>query len=165
MEHRTKQFFIFIDLRKAYDSVPRGALWKVLRKLGVPDVLVNIVRSFHENMTAQIRLDRELLEGIRVNNGLRQGCTIAPTLFNLYSCVVTERWLSRIGNAEGVGTMLLYKMDRQLFCRSTSGAEGFDIDECQFADDVALLATSRAGAEEAIGAYNSTAADLGLSEF
>ena len=59
-----------------------------------------------------------------------------------------------------IGTMLLYKMDWQLFCRSTSGAEGFDIGECQFADDVALLATSHAGAEEAIGAYHSTAADL-----
>ena len=58
MEHRTKQFFIFVDLRKAYDSVSREALWKVLGKFGVPEVLINIVRSFHENMTAQIRLDR-----------------------------------------------------------------------------------------------------------
>ena len=80
----------------AYDSVPHEALWKVLGKLGVPEVLINIVRSFHENMTAQIRLDGELLKGIDVNNGLRQECTIAPTLFNLYSCAVTERWLSRI---------------------------------------------------------------------
>ena len=46
--------------------------------------------------------------------------------------------------------------DQQLFHRSTSGAEEFDIGECQFADDVALLATSCAGAEEAIGAYHST---------
>ena len=64
MEHRTKQFFIFVDLRTTYDSVPPKALWKVLRKLGVPDVLVNIVQSFHENMTAQTRLDGKLLEGI-----------------------------------------------------------------------------------------------------
>ena len=68
VKHRVKQFFIFVDLRKAYDSVPCEALWKVLGKLGVPKVLVNIVRSFHSNMNAQIR---ELLEGIRVNNGLR----------------------------------------------------------------------------------------------
>ena len=107
-------------------------------------------------------MDGKLLEGIGVNNGLRQGCTIVPTLFNLYSCVVTERWLSQIRNVEGVETTLLYKLDQQLFRRSTSGAEEFDI-KCQFADDVALLAILRAGAEEAVGAYHSTAAALGLS--
>ena len=30
-EHQAKMFFIFIDLRKAYDSVPRAALWQALR--------------------------------------------------------------------------------------------------------------------------------------
>ena len=163
VEHRTKQFFIFVDLRKAFDSVPREALWKVLGKLGVPEVLINIVKSFHENMTALIRLNGELLEGIDVTNGLRQGCTIAPTLFNLYSCAVTERWFSRIQNVEDVGTRLLYRLDQQLFRRSTSGAEEFDINECQFADEVALLATSRAGAVEAIREYHSAAAGLVLS--
>ena len=34
VEHRAKQFFAFAGLRKAYDSVPRKALWKVLEKLG-----------------------------------------------------------------------------------------------------------------------------------
>ena len=35
VEHRTKQITIFMDLKKAYDSVPHAALWKVLQKLGV----------------------------------------------------------------------------------------------------------------------------------
>ena len=144
--------------------MPREDLWKVLAKLGVPEVLVNIVRSFHSNMNSEIRLDGELLEGIGVNNGLRQGCTIAPTLFNLYSCAVTERWLSRVGHVEGVGTTVLYKLDQQLFRRSTSGAGKVDVNECQFADDVALLAASRAGAGGGgIGAYHSAAAAFGLT--
>ena len=52
VEHWTKQSFIFVDLRKAYDSVPHEALWKVFGKLGAPEVLINIVKSFHKNMTA-----------------------------------------------------------------------------------------------------------------
>ncbi len=36
-EHTAKSFFTFIDLKKAYDSVPREALWMTLKKLGVPD--------------------------------------------------------------------------------------------------------------------------------
>ena len=72
-EHQTKPFFTFIDLKKAYDSVPRIALWKALGKLGVPDA-VHLIQSFHSDMKASIRLDGELLEEISVQNGLRHGC-------------------------------------------------------------------------------------------
>ena len=95
-EHQTKQYLIFVDLRKAYDSVPQEAMWVALRKLGVPDLLVNIIRSFHTNMEARIRVDGELLEEIEVNNGLRQGCTMAPTPFNLYAGVVAEKWMEAV---------------------------------------------------------------------
>ena len=115
IEHHTKQFLVFVDLWKAYDSVPREAMWCALRRLGVPDVLVDIVQSFHSNMVARIRVDGELLEEIGVSNGLRQGCTMAPTLFNLYACVVAERWLERVKGNDGAGTRLLYKLDEQLF--------------------------------------------------
>ena len=46
IEHQAKQHVLFVDLRKAYDSVPREALWRILTKLGVPDNLVNIIKSF-----------------------------------------------------------------------------------------------------------------------
>ena len=95
VEHQAKQFFVFVDLRKAYDSVLREAMWMVLRKMGVPDVLVEIIKSFHSDMKARVRLDGELLEEIEVTNGLRQGCTMAPSLFNLYACAVADRWTER----------------------------------------------------------------------
>ena len=102
IEHRAKQFLIFVDLKKAYDSVPSEALWMALRKLGVSKVLVEIVKSFHKAMEARVRVGGELLDEIEVRNGLRQGCTMAPTLFNLYACVVAEHWLERVKDVEGV---------------------------------------------------------------
>ena len=58
---------------------------------------------------------------------------------------------------------MLYKPHQQLFCRSTSVTEKNDIGECQFVNEVALLATSHAGAEEAIRAYHSTATAFKLT--
>ena len=76
IEHRTQQFLVFVDLMKAYDSVPREALWMAMKKLGVPGHLIDVVKSFHEGMEARVRVGGELLEEIEVRNGLRQGCTI-----------------------------------------------------------------------------------------
>lgn len=41
-------------------------------------------------------LDGNLIEEIDVENVLRQGCCMAPVLFNLYTCtcIVIERWNS-----------------------------------------------------------------------
>ena len=134
-----------------------------MKRLGVPDTLIDIVKSFHEGMEAKIRLDQKLLEEIEVNNGLRQGCTLAPTLFNLYACAVQETWWNKINNIQGVGAHILYKLDKQLFRRYTKGAKEKYITEGQFADDVALLTVTREAAERAIGLYQSVAKSFGLT--
>ena len=41
-EHNLNKFCSFIDLQKAFDSVPRAALFKVLRRFGLPAHFVNI---------------------------------------------------------------------------------------------------------------------------
>ena len=90
-EHNSKVFLTFIDLKKVYDSVPREALWMALRKLGVPEENISLIQSFHLGMKAVIRLESTSIEEISVENGLRQGCCMAPVLFNLYTCLVVER--------------------------------------------------------------------------
>ncbi len=119
VELQAAQYFVFVDLKKAYDSVPRKAMWIVLRKIGIPEVLVDIVKSFHKDMKAKVRLEGEELEEIEVTNGLRQGCTMAPSLFNLYACAMTEIWMEKVKDVDDAGTKILYKLDQHLFRRST----------------------------------------------
>ena len=83
-EHNTTLYLLFVDLSKVYDSVPREALWHVLRKYGVLPSLVNIIRSLHDSMKAEVTVDGAVTPETEVTNGLRQGCIVAPTLFNLY---------------------------------------------------------------------------------
>ena len=54
IEHE-ESYIIFVDLRKAYDSVPREAMWKVLGKYGIPPRMLEIVQSFHNDMRAELR--------------------------------------------------------------------------------------------------------------
>ena len=73
-------------------------------------------------MKAQLSINGELVdEKINVDNGPRQGCTMAPTLFNLYACLMVERWAAQVEDIVGAGTCLLYKYDGKLFWRSTRG--------------------------------------------
>ena len=64
---------MFVDLRKAYDSVPRAALWIVLLKLGVPEQLVSLLKSFHDNMTATIIVNGSPLKASRCATGCAKG--------------------------------------------------------------------------------------------
>ena len=91
-EHQESLFTLFVDLRKAYDSIPQQALWQVLERLGVPPRMMRIVRSFHEGMKAEVRVGTSHSSSFEVKNGLRQGCTLAPTLFNLYFSAVVASW-------------------------------------------------------------------------
>ena len=121
-EHKSKAFFAFIDLKKTYDSVPRKAMWLALGKLGVLEQIIHLIKSFHEDMRARIRIEGVTLEEIRVQNGLRQGCCMAPVLFNLYTCLAVERWLERVKDVEGVGITIRYQLDRKPFRRYTRSA-------------------------------------------
>ena len=162
-EHQAKIFLLFIDLRKAYDSVPREAMWQALAKLGIPDTAIQLIKAFHQDMQATIQMDGQALDPVNVSNGLRQGCCMAPVLFNLYACLFVERWRARVENACGVGVSLKYKHDRKLFRRYTRNAEESLLTELQFADDAALPATTREGAEEALRKYIEVAGDFGLT--
>ena len=127
-EHRTRAFLVYINPRKAYNSIPRAALWSVLSRMGVPEHLVRLIESFHSGMSARVLVDGIGLEDIAVNNGLRQGCCMAPALFNIYACAVFERWSSRIEDYGDVGLTLRFKLDNKLFRRaSVCGAPSLSV--------------------------------------
>ena len=65
-EHQSDLFVLFVDLKKAYDSMPRPALWKVLEKLGIPSTLVSMIQLFHEGMSAKVIVGQEFTESIGV---------------------------------------------------------------------------------------------------
>ena len=91
-EHQSKAFLTSIDFKK----VPIMQCGLVLKKLGMPEQAIQLIRSFHHGMRARVRLKGMRIEVIQVQNGLCQGCCMTPVLFNLYTYLAVERWLEKL---------------------------------------------------------------------
>uniref|UniRef100_A0A674MBB2 Reverse transcriptase domain-containing protein n=1 Tax=Takifugu rubripes TaxID=31033 RepID=A0A674MBB2_TAKRU len=110
----------FVDLEKAFDSVPRGVLCGVLRVYGVSGPLIWAIRSLYDRCQSLVRITGSKSNSFPVRVGLRQGCPLSPILFIIF-------------------------MDR--ISRCSHGAEGVQFGDLRigsllFADDVVLLASS-----------------------
>ncbi|KAL8611454.1 hypothetical protein ACOMHN_014509 [Nucella lapillus] len=53
-EQNLDLYAVLIDLTKAFDTINREALWKILQKFGCPDKFTNMIRLFHDNMTGLV---------------------------------------------------------------------------------------------------------------
>ena len=68
----SNSYMCVVDLQKAYDSVDRELLWKVLIRAGVPSAMIDVIRQFNDGMQARVRMDDgELSERFEVTQGLR----------------------------------------------------------------------------------------------
>ena len=86
---RIPLYVCFINLTKAYDSVDRTLLWTVLARFRVPQNMISTIRQFHNGMRACLRLDDRVCSSwFAVKQGLRQGCVLAPLLFNIFFAAV-----------------------------------------------------------------------------
>jgi len=71
----------YVDLKAAFDSVDRNALWKALRGIGTPELLLDLVKDLNTQTSASVRFGRELSPKFQTRSGVRQGCVLAPALF------------------------------------------------------------------------------------
>ena len=111
-------YVCFIDLTKAYDSVDRTLLWTVIARFGVPQIMISVIRQFHDGMRACVRLDdRVCSKWFAVEQGLLQGCVLAPLLLNIFFVAVINLASTRFKADEGI-------MDALVHPRKKTGAGG-----------------------------------------
>ena len=68
MEQHQDLHMTFVDLTKAFDTVSRGGLWKIMSKFGCPDRFVKIIRQFHDGMMARVLDDGNASDPFPVTN-------------------------------------------------------------------------------------------------
>lgn len=154
----------FIDLTKAFDTVNREMMWRVMKKFGCPDKFTAITRAFHDNMRASVVIGGEETSTFNVELGVKQGCVIAPVLFNIYLAAATTLFREKIPPGHGIG--LTYRLDRNLFDlrRLQAGTKtSYDeVFELQYADDCVLVSHSPENLQEALNAIHDIYNTLGL---
>ena len=90
-EQNVDLYMTFIDLTKAFDTVSREGLWKIMAKFGCPTKFIAMVRQFDDGMLARVQSDGEFSDPVPVRNGVKQGCALASTLFSMmFSAMLTD---------------------------------------------------------------------------
>ena len=90
VEQHQSLYIVFVDFSKAFDSVDRDTLWKVLALYGCPEKIINVIKQFHLGMKGQVLVGGEPSEAFDVQHGVKQGCVLAPTLFSLFLTAVLD---------------------------------------------------------------------------
>lgn len=91
-----KLYCAFLDIEKAYDTVHREILWKILEKVGLNTHIINLIKSMYRNTVATYDWKGLMVEEVKSERGLRQGCTLSPMLFTL----IMEELVQRIKGLE-----------------------------------------------------------------
>ena len=60
-------------------------LWKILKKMGIPDHLTCPLRNLYASQEATVRTGHVTTDWFQIGKGVHQGCILSPGLFNLYA--------------------------------------------------------------------------------
>ena len=162
-EQNSDLFSTYVDLTKAFDTVSRVGLWKIMAKYGCPRKFIALVQQFHEGMQARVQDSGESSDPFPVTNGVKQGCVLAPTLFSLmFSAMLTDAF-----REEDVGVSLRYRTDGKLFnlrrLQAKTKVMTDSIRDLLFADDCALNAVSEADMQRSVDMLSSACINFGLT--
>jgi hypothetical protein len=80
-EYNEPVHHLFIDFKKAYDSVRREILYNILIEFGIPMKLVRLVKMCLNETYVRVRVGKHLSDTFPIKNGLNQGDNLSPLLF------------------------------------------------------------------------------------
>ena len=57
---------LFVELEKAYDSVPLKNLWKALKHHNISNSIIMVIKRLYENSFSKIKIGKQLSPGFYV---------------------------------------------------------------------------------------------------
>ena len=120
LEKHKKIYICFIDYKKAFDRVYHAMLLEILKKFEIDGKDLKLIMNLYWQQTASIKTEEGQSNSFGIKRGVRQGCVLSPSLFNVY----TESIFKEFEELPGI----------KMF--------GEFINNLRYADDTVLLAES-----------------------
>ena len=134
----------FVDFKKAFDSVPRPVLFQKLLTHGINGKFYDCLVNIYSNDVACIKTGDSLTPSFLANQGVKQGCILSPTLFNIF--------LSDFQH--------LIETDE---CDPVKLSDVTKLGCLIWADDILLLSKSKEGLQNMLNALNIFAKENGMT--
>ena len=144
LEFDSSLYINFVDYEKAFDSLDRDTLWKLLQHYGIPEKIITLIRNTYDGTTCKVTHAGRLTESFQVQTGVRQGCLLSPFMF-----LVAIDWI-----------MKTTTKNRRNGIQWTLWSQ---LDDMDFADDLALLSHSHEQMQEKTDLLNLVSAQTGLN--
>ena len=143
---------IFIYFNKAFDTIHRGKLIKILRAYGIPEKLVRAIEVMYTDTKAKVLSPDGETELFDILAGVLQGDTLAPYLFIIALDYALGKAIN--GREEELGFHIQRRQSRRIrpVCI-------FDLD---FADDIVLISEQVKQAQTLLDRVETAVAVLGL---
>ncbi|CAG7826871.1 unnamed protein product [Allacma fusca] len=125
-----KLFALFVDLTQAFDSITHAKLWNRLRALGISENCLSRIQELYAEAKTKIRTNEGFTEYIKILNGVLQGESCSPTLFNMYLDEIAN--LLKLSGIPGIQMALV------------------EILILMYADDLILVSTTVQGLQDQI---------------
>ena len=77
-------YAIFVDFKKAFDSVCRQALFYKMAKLGITGKFYGVLKDMYSNSYAYVKLAGHLSKKFKISKGTEQGHPLSPDLFKIF---------------------------------------------------------------------------------
>ena len=119
----------FVDFKKAFDSINREIMFKILAAYGIPQSIVDAIAIIYDNVRAKVLSPDGETDWFNLFVGVLQGDTLAPYLFIIVLDYVMRQ--ATEGKEEELGLTLKKRQSRRIGAQSVT-----DLD---FADDLAFL--------------------------
>ena len=116
-------YFYFVDYAKPFDYVDHNKLWKILKEMGIPELLTCLLRNLYAGQEATVRTGHGTTDWFQITKGVCQGCILSPCLYNLYA-----QYIMRNAGLE----------EAQAWIKIS----GRNINNLRYADDTTLMAES-----------------------
>ena len=94
--NQTPFYEIFIDLRKAFDTVDRDRCLEILQEYGVGPKMLHLIKHFWDHAQLTCRASGYYGKPFKSSRGTTQGGPLSPRIFNIIVDAVVRAWLIQL---------------------------------------------------------------------